>query len=207
MCGFIVQSTDDKPHIITVKVTKMIKEILEETREKMESTLHHFQEELQGIRGNRASTALVDRIRVDYYGQETELRQLANISTPEPMTITIRPYDASAVQAIENAINHANIGVNPNTDQGVIRLNMPALTKERRQELTKFLGKRTEDARVAIRNIRRHANDDVKDFEKEKEISEDDAKRGLDEIQGLTDDYIAKIDEASKLKEQDILEI
>lgn len=185
----------------------MIKEILQDTRDKMESTLHHFQEELQGIRGNRASTALVDRIRVNYYGQETELRQLANISTPEPMTITIRPYDASAVQAIETAINQANIGVNPNTDQGVIRLNMPPLTRERRQELTRVLGKRTEETRVAIRNIRRNANDDIKEFEREKEISEDAAARGLDDVQKLTDDYIAKIDDASKTKEQDILEI
>lgn len=185
----------------------MIREILEETRNKMQSSVNHFEEDLQGIRGNRASTALVDKLRVNYYGQETELRQLANISTPEPMTITIRPYDSTAVQAIESAIMNANIGVNPNTDSGVIRLNMPALTGERRQELTKLLGRRTEDARVAIRNIRRSANDDVKEFEKEKEISEDEAARGLDEIQKLTDEFIAKIDEMSKGKEKDILEI
>jgi len=185
----------------------MINEILDETKEKMESSLSHFEEELQGIRGNRASTALVDKLRVDYYGQQSELRQLANISTPEPMTITIRPYDPGAVAPIETAILQANIGVNPNTDQGIIRLNMPPLTRERRQELTKLLGKRTENARVAIRNIRRGANDDIKLFEKEKEISENEAAIGLDKVQELTNEYIKKIDNASKAKEEDILAV
>ena len=185
----------------------MLNDILQEAREKMNSTLHVFEEDLHGIRGNRASTALVDRLRVDYYGQETELRQLANISTPEPMTIMIRPFDKAATKAIEKAIQEANIGMKPNVDQGVIRLNMPALTRERRQELVKVLHKRTEEARIAIRNIRRSANDDIKSFEKEKEISEDDAKRGLDKTQEMTDDFISKIDEVSKAKEKDILEV
>lgn len=185
----------------------MLNDILQEAREKMTSTLHVFEEDLHGIRGNRASTALVDRLRVDYYGQETELRQLANISTPEPMTIMIRPFDKNATKAIEKAIQEANIGMNPNVDQGVIRLNMPALTRERRQELVKVLHKRTEEARIAIRNIRRSANDDIKAFEKEKEISEDDAKRGLDKTQEMTDDFISRIDEVSKVKEKDILEV
>lgn len=185
----------------------MIEEILSEARDKMESTLKVFEDDLQGMRGNRASTALVDRLKVDYYGQETELRQLANISTPEPMTIMIRPFDPGAVKMIESAIQNANVGANPNTDSGIIRLNMPALTRERRQELTKVLGKRTEEARVAIRNIRRSANDDIKEFEKEREISEDDAKRGQEKVQELTDDFIKRIDELSKAKEKDIMEI
>jgi ribosome recycling factor len=185
----------------------MLNEILEETKDKMQSTLSVFEEELQGMRGNRASTALVDRLRVDYYGQMTEMRQLANISTPEPMTIMIRPFDPAAVQAIEKAIREANVGVEPNTDSSIVRLNMPALTKERRQELVKFLNKRTEDARVSIRNIRRSANDDIKDFEKEKEISEDEAHEGQEKIQQLTDDYIKRIDDAAKAKEKDILEV
>lgn len=185
----------------------MINDILKETEEKMKSTLSVFEEDLHGIRGNRASTALVDRLRVDYYGQETELRQLASISTPEPMQIAIRPYDKGAAKSIEKAIYEANIGMTPNNDGEVIRLNMPALTRERRQELVKVLGKRTEDARVAIRNIRRSANDDLREYEKEKMISEDDSKRGQDRVQEMTDDYIKKIDEASKAKEKEILEV
>lgn len=185
----------------------MLNEVLQETREKMKATLHVFEEDLQGIRGNRASTALVDRLQVDYYGQPTELRQLANLSTPEPMTITIRPYDKTAVKAIETAINQANLGVNPNVDGEIIRLNMPPLTRERRQELTRVLGKRAEDARVAIRNIRRGANDDIKMLQDEKEIGEDDAHRGLDKVQEMTDEFIKKIDEAAKAKEADILEV
>ena len=185
----------------------MLNEVLKETKDKMKSTLSVFEEDLHGIRGNRASTALVDRLMVDYYGQPTEMRQLANISTPEPMTITIRPYDKSAVKSIEKAIQEANIGVNPNVDGEVIRLNMPPLTRERRQEMVKLLGKRTEDARVAIRNIRRSANDDIKMLEDEKEIGEDQAHRGRDQVQELTDDFIKKIEEASKTKEEDITEV
>jgi ribosome recycling factor len=150
---------------------------------------------------------LVDRLRVEYYGQESDMRQLATISTPEPMQIMIRPFDKGAVKAIERAINDANLGLNPQIDSGVIRLNMPPLTRERRQELVKVLHKRTEDARIAIRNIRRNANDDIKEFEKEKEISEDDAKRGQEKTQEMTDEFIKKIDELSKIKEKDILEV
>lgn len=185
----------------------MINDIINETRSKMKSTLNVFEEDLQGIRGNRASTALVDRLMVDYYGQSTELRQLANISTPEAMQILIRPYDAGAVKDIERAIQQSDLGINPNIDGQTIRLNMPALTRERRQELVKVLHKRTEDAKISIRNIRRSANDDLRDFEKEKMISEDDRKRGEEEVQKLTDDYIARIEASSKEKETDILEV
>lgn len=185
----------------------MLNDILKETRDKMKSSLSFYEEELMGIRSGRASTALVDRLLVDYYGQETELRQLANISTPEALQILIRPYDKGSVQAIERAIQQANIGVNPNVDGENIRLNMPPLTGERRQELVKFLHKRMEEARVTIRNIRRSANDDLKEFEREKMISEDDMKHGQDEVQKLTDDYIAQIDEMGKVKEAEILEV
>jgi ribosome recycling factor len=185
----------------------MINDILSEARSKMKSTLSVFEEDLHGIRGNRASTALVDRLMVEYYGQDTELRQLANISTPEAMQILIRPYDAGATKDIERAIQQANLGVNPNVDGAVIRLNMPPLTRERRQELAKTLSKRVEEAKIAIRNIRRSANDDLKEFEKEKMISEDDRKHGEEEVQKLTDDYISKIEEVGKAKEEDILEV
>ena len=185
----------------------MINDIINETKSKMKSTMHVFEEDLQGIRGGRASTALVDRMMVEYYGQDTELRQLASISTPEPMQILIRPFDKGAVKSIEKAIQQSEIGINPNTDGDVIRLNMPPLTRERRQDLVKFLHKRIEEAKVAIRNIRRSANDDLKDFEKEKLISEDDLERGEAEVQKLTDQYIAQLDEAGKAKEKDIMEI
>jgi ribosome recycling factor len=185
----------------------MINDIISEAKSKMKSTISVFEDDLHGIRGNRASTALVDRLMVDYYGQDTELRQLANISTPEAMQILIRPYDASAVKAIERAIQASDLGLNPNVDGQSIRLNMPTLTRERRQELVKVLHRRTEDARVAIRNIRRGANDDLRDFEKEKLISEDDLERGEDEIQKLTDDYVARIDAISAQKEKDIMEV
>lgn len=185
----------------------MINDILSETQSKMQSSLDFFEEDLQGIRSGRASTALVDRLKVDYYGQETELRQLANLSTPEAMQILIRPYDKSALKSIERAIQQANIGINPNVDGEVIRLNMPPLTRERRQELVRFLHKRMEDARVTIRNIRRSANSDLEEFEKEKMISEDEKKQGLDEVQKLTDDFIARIEEKGKAKEQEILDV
>jgi len=185
----------------------MIDDILNEIRQKMKSTLSVYQEDLNGIRSGRASTALVDRLHVEYYGQETELRQLATISTPEPMQIQIRPFDKSAVKAIEKAIQQSDININPNVDGDIIRLNMPPLTRERRQELVKFLHKRMEHARIAVRNIRRSGNDDLKDFEKEKMISEDEAKHGETEVQKLTDKYIADIEEMGKNKEREILEV
>ncbi|MCU0496157.1 MAG: ribosome recycling factor [Anaerolineae bacterium] len=185
----------------------MINDITNETKSKMKATLSVFEQDLQGIRSGRASTGLVDRLEIDYYGQPTELRQLANISTPEAMQILIRPYDVGAVKAIEKAIKEANVGANPNVDGASIRLNMPALTRERRQELVKVLHKRMEDARVSIRNIRRGAIDDLRDFEKEKMISEDELKRGEAEIQKLTDDFINKIEELGKVKEKEITEI
>jgi len=188
-------------------VNKMIDEIMDEATGKMESTLSVFRDELSKMRSGRASTALVDRMMVDYYGQDTELRQLASISTPEAMLILIRPYDKSAVRNIEKAIQMSDIGVNPNIDGENIRLNMPALTRERRLELVKFLNRRMEDTRVAIRNIRRSANSDLQDFEKEKLISEDDRKRGEAEVQKLTDKFIERIGELGASKERDIMEV
>jgi ribosome recycling factor len=185
----------------------MINDILSETRSKMKSTLSVFEEDLQGIRGSRASTGLVDRLEVEAYGQTMELRQLATLSTPEAMQILIRPFDAGTVKAIEKAIQQANIGMNPNVDGQIIRLNMPPLTRDRRQELVKVLNSRVEDARIAIRNIRRGANDDLREFEKEKMISEDDLKRGESEVQKLTDEYIGHIEELGKDKEKEILEV
>ncbi len=185
----------------------MIDDILNEIRQKMKATLAVYEQDLQGLRSGRASTALVDRLHVDYYGQPTEMRQLATISTPEPMQIQIRPFDKTAVKAIEKAIQQSDININPNVDGDIIRLNMPPLTRERRQELVKFLHKRMEEARIAVRNVRRSGNDDLKDFEKEKMISEDESERGQAEIQKLTDKTIADIEEIGKNKEKEILEI
>ena len=185
----------------------MIDDILNETKQKMKSALSVYEQDLQGIRSGRASTALVDRLTVDYYGQETEMRQLATISTPEAMQILIRPYDKTAVKSIEKAIQQSDLGINPNVDGESIRLNMPALTRERRQELVKFLHRRMEEARVAIRNIRRNANDDLKEFEKEKMISEDEMEHGQTEVQKLTDKHIEEIAEVGKRKEKEILEV
>jgi len=174
----------------------------------MESTIRVLKDELQGIRGNRASTALVENVIVDYYGQAVRLRDLANISTPEALQILIRPYDNTAVQEIEKALQRdESLGIHPNVDGSTIRLNVPALTRDRREELVKHVDKRLEDARVAIRNIRRSANDDLKDFEKEKEISEDERRNGEAKVQKLTDDHIAKIDNMGKEKKNDLMEI
>jgi ribosome recycling factor len=185
----------------------MLNEILEHHEERMKSTVHVYEEDLHGIRGNRASISLVDRLMVDYYGQQTEMRKLANISTPEPMTITIRAYDPGAVHFIETAINKANLGLNPNVDSGVIRLNMPALTRERRQDLVKLLHKRAEQARVGVRNVRRDAIADVKELEKEHEISEDDSKRGQEKVEDMTKRFVEHIDELTRVKEKDIMEV
>ncbi|KXK51160.1 MAG: ribosome recycling factor [Anaerolineae bacterium] len=185
----------------------MIDDVLKETRSKMKSTLSVYEQDLQGIRSNRASTGLVDRLEVEYYGQPTELRQLANISTPEPMQILIRPFDGSAVKAIERAIMEANIGMQPNTDGTQIRLNMPPLTRERRVELIKVLHKRAEDARVSLRNIRRGAIEDMKEFEREKMISEDDLEHGESEVQKLIEQFSAQVDELTKNKEKEMMEV
>ena len=185
----------------------MTEDILDEAKGKMQSTLSVFRDELSRMRSGRASTALVDRLPVEYYGQDSELRQLASISTPEAMQILIRPYDKGSIRNIEKAIQMSDIGVNPNIDGENIRLNMPALTRERRMELVKFLNRRMEDTRVAIRHIRRSANNDLQDFEKEKLISEDEKKRGEADVQKLTDQFIAQIGELGADKEKDIMEV
>lgn len=185
----------------------MTKEIIKEATDKMKSTLSVLEDDLHGIRSGRASTGLVERLTVEYYGQEMELRQLANISTPEAMQILIRPFDPGAAKAIEKAIQTSDIGINPNVDGQNIRLNMPPLTGERRQELVKVLHKRLEEARVSIRNIRRSANNDIGKQEKAKEVSENEARLAEDSIQKLTDEYVQRIDDMGKAKEQEILEV
>lgn len=185
----------------------MIKEVLKDARERMKSTVSVLEEDLVGMRTGRASTGLVEKLPVEYYGTETPLFQLASISIPEPQLIAIRPYDKSSLKAVEKAIQASELGLTPNNDGTTIRLQIPALTQERREELKKMVGRRTEEARVAIRNIRRAAIDDIREMEREKMISEDESKQAQEDIQELTDKYIEQVEEASKRKETEIMEI
>lgn len=185
----------------------MIKDVLKDAEERMKSAVSVLEEDLKGMRTGRASTALVEKLGIDYYGTETPLYQLASISVPEAQLIMIRPFDKSTLKAIEKAILASDLGLTPNNDGTVIRLSIPPLTQERRVELQKLVGRRIEEARVAVRNVRRSAIDDLREFEKEKMISEDESKRGQDDVQKLTDKYIKEIEEAGKRKEAEIMEL
>ncbi len=175
--------------------------------EKIEKTLAVLKEDLNTVRAGRANPAILDKISAEYYGVPTPLKSLANISVPDPRTLMISPFDASSVSAIEKAINEANLGLNPSNDGKVIRLIIPHLTEERRKELTKTVKKMGEDAKVALRNLRRDINDKVKKMEKDGEITEDDLKKGLDQVQKMTDDGVKKIDEMIANKEKEVLEV
>ncbi len=185
----------------------MIKDVLKDAEERMKSALSVLEEDLMGMRTGRASTGLVEKLNVEYYGTDTPLYQLATISVPEPQLIAIRPFDKGSLKTIEKAILASELGLTPNNDGTIIRLNIPALTQERRMELQKLVGRRVEEARVAVRNVRRSAIDDLRDFEKEKLFSEDEGKRGQDDVQKLTDKYIHEIEEAGKRKEAEIMEV
>jgi ribosome recycling factor len=173
----------------------------------MEKVLSDLQHEMAGIRTGRASVSLFDHIRVDYYGTPTPLNQLATLHVPEPSLVTIQPWDVSQIGAIEKAILASDLGLNPNNDGKVIRIPIPPLTEERRKELVKHLHAITEEHRVALRNIRRDANEATKKLLKDKLIGEDEERRAHDEIQKLTDTYMQKIEQASKAKEKEILEL
>ena len=185
----------------------MIRDLLKETEDRMRSTLSVLEDDLKGMRTGRASTALVEKLNVDYYGTDTPLLHLASLSIPEPQMIMIRPFDKGSLKTIEKAILASELGLTPNNDGTIIRLNIPALTQERRQELQRIVQRRVEEARVAIRNVRRAAIDDLRDFEKEKMFSEDEGKRAQEEVQKLTDKYIEKVEEAGKRKEAEIMEV
>lgn len=177
---------------------------LAEIKSHMQKTVEATQKSFNTIRTGRANASLLDRVMVEYYGSETPLKSLANISTPDATTISIQPYDKTSLSKIEKAISLSDIGLTPNNDGQVIRLNIPPLTSDRRQELVKLAGKFAEEGRVGIRNIRRDAVDSVRKQEKSHEISEDEAKNLQDEIQKVTNQYIAKIDELLAAKEKDI---
>lgn len=185
----------------------MSKVIIDQTKDKMEKAIAAFSRQLASIRAGRANASLLDRISVLYYGSPTPLNQMAGISVPEARLMVIQPYDKTTLGDIEKAILKSDIGITPSNDGSVIRLAVPALTEERRKELVKEVKKEAEDSKIAVRNVRRDANDELKKLEKNGEITEDELRRESDDIQKLTDSYIAKIDEVAKEKEKEILEI
>lgn len=185
----------------------MVKETIQEAETRMKGALEALGNTLATIRTGRASPALVERLQVEYYGAPTPLMQLASISIPEPRQLMIKPFDPSTIKNIERAILASELGLTPNNDGKIIRLNLPPLTEERRRELVKVVHNYLEDSRVAIRNIRRDLIKDLRDFEKEKMISEDDLKYAEEELQKLTDKYIEQIDSIGAKKEKEIMEV
>ena len=184
-----------------------LKDLMLEQEQRMDKSIESLKHEFASIRTGRASVALLDKIMVDYYGSPTPINQVANISVPEPRMILVAPWDKSMIGAIEKAILQSDLGLNPGNDGTAIRLTIPQLTEERRKEIVKIVHKKAEDAKVAVRNIRRDANDVLKKEEKAKTITEDDVKDGLDQIQKLTDKKIKQIDDLKAVKEKDVLEL
>jgi ribosome recycling factor len=185
----------------------VIKDILTDAESRMRSAIQVLHDDLAAIRTGRASPSLVEKLPIEYYGTPTPLMQLASISVPEPRTLTIKPFDGSSLKAIERAILTSELGLNPNNDGKVIHLNLPPLNEERRRDLVKHVHHLLEEARVAIRNIRRDSHNDMRDFEKEKLISEDELERGEAELQKLTDRYVEEVAEQGKKKEIEIMEV
>jgi len=185
----------------------MIDEILLDAEDRMDKVISVMRQDFATIRAGRASVSLLDKIQVEYYGAMTPINQTANISAPEARLLVVQPWDKSTIGAIEKAILKSDLGLNPNNDGSVIRINVPQLTEERRKELVKAVGKKGEEAKVAVRNIRRDANDSIKALEKKKEASEDECNNALDDIQKTTDKFIKKIDEVVSHKEAEIMEV
>lgn len=185
----------------------MIKDYIDDAERRMGKTAETLKKDFATLRAGRATPALLDKIQVDYYGALTPLSQMANVGAPESHLLMIQPWDKNTIKNIEKAILASDLGLNPNNDGSVIRIAIPQLTEERRRELAKVVKKKDEEAKVAIRNIRRELNDDIKELEKAKEVSEDDAARGLEEVQKLTEKWIKKLDEITKSKEAEIMEV
>ncbi|MCQ3939321.1 MAG: ribosome recycling factor [Chloroflexi bacterium] len=184
-----------------------MKSLLKDAEVRMHGAIQSLTDDLNSIRTGRASPALVEKLPVEYYGTPTPLMNLASISVPEPRTLTIKPFDAGSLKDIEKAIRTSDLGLNPNSDGKVIHLNLPPLTEERRRDLVKHMHHRLEEARIAVRNIRRDLHNDIREYEKEKLITEDDLKRGEDDLQKLTDKYIEEIARLGQNKEKDIMEV
>lgn len=184
-----------------------VESVIKETRPKMELVIEDFKRKLANIRTGRATVGLLDGVLVDYYGVPTPLNQMASVNVPEPQTLTVQPWDASQLGAIEKAITAANLGMNPSNDGKVIRLPIPALNEERRKQLAKQVHEIAEEHRIVVRNVRHGANDSLKKMMKEKVISEDSERDGLEQVQKLTNTFTGKIDELVKTKEQEILSV
>jgi ribosome recycling factor len=185
----------------------MIKEAVAQARTRMTKALEDMRQELATVRTGRASTSLLDHIKVEYYGTPTPLNQVATLGVPEPSLLTVQPWDPSLLPAIEKAIRSSDLGLNPVNDGRILKVPIPPLTEERRKELVKHLHRVMENHRTAVRNIRRDANEALKKLLKEKKISEDDERRGLDEIQKLTDEFMEKLEGQGKSKEGEVLEM
>lgn len=183
------------------------KELLKDAKQRMTKSVDNFAEELTKIRTGRATPALLDTIRVEYYGQQTPLNQVATISAPEPRLLAIQPWEKNMLAEIEKAVLKADLGLNPGNDGTMIRIPIPQLSEERRQDLVKLVHKFAEEGRIAIRNIRRDANEHLKKLEKDHGISEDELHQYLDEVQELTNNFIARIDEIMQSKENEVLEV
>lgn len=184
-----------------------LEDVISETKPKMEKVVEDFQRKLSNVRIGRATVGLLDGVVVDYYGSPTPLNQMASVAVPEPQLITVQPWDMSQLGAVEKAIIAANLGMNPSNDGKIIRLPVPALNEERRKQLAKQVHEIAEEHRVAVRNVRHHANDSLKKLLKDKAISEDIERDGLDQVQKFTNNYIAKIDEFMKAKEQEVMSV
>ncbi|MBK7934029.1 MAG: ribosome recycling factor [Acidobacteria bacterium] len=180
-------------------------DVIKETGPKMDHVVEDFKRKLSNIRTGRATVGLLDAVVVDYYGVPTPLNQMASIAVPEPQMMTVQPWDATAMAGIEKAITAANLGLNPSNDGKIIRLSIPALTEERRKQFAKQVHEVAEEHRIAVRNVRHQSNDLLKKMLKDREVSEDEERSGLEDVQKLTNTYIAKIDELSKNKEAEIM--
>jgi ribosome recycling factor len=185
----------------------MLKDTYKEAEARMKGAIQALEEDLAGIRTGRAHPALVEKLPIEYYGMPTPLMQLASVSVPEPRTLLIRPFDASTLRAIERSIMASDLGLTPNNDGKQIRLNLPVLTEERRRDLVKLVHNRVEEGRIAIRNVRRDMIRDLREFEQEKMINEDDLKKGEEELQKITDRFIKEIDAVGERKEKEIMEV
>ena len=181
--------------------------ILTENKPKMEAVIEDFKRRLTNVRTGRATVGLLDAVMVDYYGVPTPLSQMASVNIPEPQMLTVQPWDASQISAIEKAINQSNLGFNPSNDGKMIRLPIPPLNEERRRQLAKQVHEIAEEHKIAVRNVRHSSNDSLKKMLKDKSISEDDERYGLEEVQKHTNTYVGKIDELAKTKEQEIMSV
>ncbi len=183
----------------------MVNEIFSNLKVKMDKVIEHFTKELGVIRTGRASTSMLDIVKVDYYGTSTPIKNIANITSPDPQSILVQPFDPTSLDVIEKGIMDSDLGMTPNNDGNLIRLAVPVLTEERRTELVKMIHKIIEDGRVAVRNLRRDANEQLKKLEKDKELSEDNLKRALDNVQDDTNNYIGKLNKILDAKEKELM--